>query len=378
MAVKEDSNRARMGVGSFYDFDKVNEQADNSQAQGRAGSDGVTGGQAESVTSGGTAGQAEDAGAQDRAAGIARQPYSGFTGSNYAELEDYIKGQMRDYKPETEEERKKRERYETRAKRLAAIADVLGTMHKTYAYQRGVQPMEVPGMTEKAQARFDKAKAERDRDRDRYLNYAIALGNLRDKDRDFRFSLEQARNQQNNWQVMHDDSRQDRKEDVDYRNGRANVDDTHWDKTFDYQKERDKVGDDRWDKNFRFQQQAHRDEVGLQWAAQAENARHNREGEGLQQRQLALSQDGKYTEFYTGSGMIKLPNSRLNEHNIGYVFSKTPTEGRPSGGYNMSTGQKTPVSPEEMMNWIGAHIDDKNVQKALRAIGGKEKRGRGY
>ena len=68
-------------------------------------------------------------------------PYVGiYTGSNYGDLEDFIRREMAGYKLESESERRARERRERRTRSLASVADVLGSMHRAYAHARGVQP----------------------------------------------------------------------------------------------------------------------------------------------------------------------------------------------------------------------------------------------
>lgn len=290
-------------------------------------------------------------------------PYAQFKGNNYEELEEFLRNQMKSVKVETPEEREKREKREKRTLFLARLAEGLGTFHTAFSHARGVKPMELPKMSAKAKERFEKAKAERDKDNDRLVNYAITLGKIKDADRDFNFRVTQAEQQQNNWQQTFDAGRQDRKEDVEFRDKKFESDNEHWQKGFDENVR-------QFDVTAKEHERHNRASEGLQGAAIAETRRHNRASEGLEAQRIKASQDGRYTEFYSGSGMVRIPNTRLNAHNISYVFSKTPAAGRPTGGYNVSTGQMTPVSADQMMNWIGSNIDDPNVQAALRAIGG--------
>lgn len=292
-------------------------------------------------------------------------PYAQFKGNNYAELENFLRSQMDAIKPETKEEREKREKREKRVGFLARLAEGLGTFHTAYSHARGVKAMDMPKMSAKAKELFEKAKAQRDKDNDRLVNYAIALGNIKDKDRDFNFRVTQAEQQQNNWQQQFDAGRKDRADDVAFRDKKFDSDNDHWQKGFDENKR-------QFDVTSKEHERHNRASEGLQAAGIAETRRHNKASEGLESQRIAASQDGKYTEFYTGNGMIRIPNTRLNQHNISYVFSRTPSAGRPTGGYNVSTGQTTPVSADQMMYWIGSNIDDPNVQSALRAIGGEQ------
>lgn len=280
----------------------------------------------------------------------ATSPYAQFKGNNYAELEEFLQNQMKTAKVETPEEREKREKREKRTMFLARLADGLGTFHTAFAHARGVKPMELPSMSAKARERFEKAKAERDKDNDRLVNYAITLGKIKDADRDFNFRVTQAEQQQSNWREQFDAGRKDRADDVAFRDKKFDTDNEHWQQTFD-------EGQRQFDVTAKEHERHNRASEGLQGAALAETRRHNK-----------ASEDGKYTEFYSGNGMVRVPNTRLNHHNISYVFSKTPSAGRPMPTTTYE-GTK-PVSADQMMDWIGSNIDDPNVQSALRAIGG--------
>lgn len=109
-----------------------------------------------------------------------------FHGDNYEEVENFLNGQIHDYKPETSEETEKRERSEKQLGFLARVADGLGTFHTAYSHARGVKPMDMPKMSAKATERYERAKAAREAEKDRYFNYAFKLGQIReneDKDR---------------------------------------------------------------------------------------------------------------------------------------------------------------------------------------------------
>ena len=89
---------------------------------------------------------------------------------------------MNAYKPESDEERRKRERREKRERWLSGVADVLGGMHRSYSYGRGVKPMELESASEKtASVSRSRRLRGREGERDRVMNYAIMLGNLKAK-----------------------------------------------------------------------------------------------------------------------------------------------------------------------------------------------------
>ncbi|MDD6592130.1 MAG: hypothetical protein PUE86_09030 [Prevotella sp.] len=115
---------------------------------------------------------------------IKSKPYTNpdetFHGTTIGDVEDFLKGRIEYYKSleESEEDRQKREKRERRYKNLAAIGDILGSFHKAYSHSRGVEAMELPSISEKAQERIDKARLEREKNADRLMNYVITLDKL--------------------------------------------------------------------------------------------------------------------------------------------------------------------------------------------------------
>ena len=196
-------------------------------------------------------------------------PYAQFKGNNYAELEEFLRGQMDAIKPETKEEREKREKREKRVGFLARLAEGLGTFHTAYSHARGIKAMDMPKMSAKAKELFEKAKAQRDKDNDRLVNYAIALGNIKDKDRDFNFRVTQAEQQQNNWQQQFDAGRQDRADDVAFRDKKFDTDNEHWQKSFTENQRQFNVTAEE-------NERSHRAQEGLQAKSLAETIRSNK------------------------------------------------------------------------------------------------------
>ena len=107
-------------------------------------------------------------------------PDETFHGTTIGDVEDFLRGRIEHYKSleESEEDRQKREKRERRYKNLAAIGDILGSFHKAYSHARGVEAMDLPSISEKAQERIDKARLEREKNADRLMNYVITLDNL--------------------------------------------------------------------------------------------------------------------------------------------------------------------------------------------------------
>lgn len=163
---------------------------ENTPAAQKSGGTGVTGNTGMPGTSG-TAGGTAAAGATVRAG---HQPYGQFNGSSYQELEEFLREQMKAVKPETEEERKKREKREKVNGIISGISDMgraLANLYFTSQYAPNAYQGET--MSDKYQARLDKAKAQRDKDLDRYYNYAMNLAKLKQGDQNFHFQQERAK-----------------------------------------------------------------------------------------------------------------------------------------------------------------------------------------
>ena len=190
-------------------------------------------------------------------------PYEGFKGSGYGDAIKWLEGRVAEYKPESDEERRKRERREKRARWLSGVADVLGGMHRAYSYGRGVKPMELTSASEKTRQRIEKAKAEREGERDRAMNYAIMLGNLKAKDKEFGLNVAKADVAQRNWREQMDVTRarygkadEQWQSEFDLKKSRYAKADEQFDKEFDFKKERAKVADEQWNKEYRLKKSA--------------------------------------------------------------------------------------------------------------------------
>ena len=350
--MEQDNNRFReFGGGAQYSMGN-NGGGNGGNGGGGAGNGGGAGkGGGGNDNGGGAAGAAGEG---------ARDPVAEFEGSSFGSGIDFLNDRIAEYSRESDEDREKRERRERQSMFLAGIADVLGNAHRAYSLRRGVKPMDLADVAAKARERIERARADRERENDRIMNYAVMLGNLKDKERDFNLKLAQAYLAQRNWREQFEASRSDRREDVAFR-----------DKDFDTRNEQRKT-------QFEERKRQHMASERLQAASLAEQRRQHMASEAIQNRQLALSEEGNFTQFYVpDGGLIKIRNNALNAHNIAYVFGKTPSAGRPTGTIRRN-GKVVPVTTDQMMEWIGENAGDRNVQQALRAIGGVKEKGRGY
>lgn len=267
------------------------------------------------------------------------------------------------YTPMTDEdiakERKKRKRDEL----FSAIGDGIMALSNLYFTTQGAPNMytgknTLSGATK---VRYDKLIKERDEKNMAYFN-----GLVKAKQADA-----EERHRERSWQrqLGLDQKEEDRyQEGIDYRDKRDKIADDRYKTTWEYQKERDRVADDQWSKEF--EEGKRRFNVSSN-----ETKRHNKAIEGIQLRQIKQSEDGKYSEFYIpGGGLIKVKNTALNDTNISYVYSRCPSQ------LNITdkTGQSISPTTSQMLQHIGENVNNPNVQAALRAIGGEEKKGQGY
>lgn len=88
------------------------------------------------------------------------------------------------YEPETDEDRKKRERRERSKKIVSAVSDGLQALSNLYFTSRGAPNMynhkEASQLTP-LQAQLEKARAERQANADRYLQYSLKIGDLQNE-----------------------------------------------------------------------------------------------------------------------------------------------------------------------------------------------------
>lgn len=84
------------------------------------------------------------------------------------------------YAPETDEQRKKRERREKSKKIIAAVTDGIGALSNlffTTQYAPNMYNHEKANTLTPLQKKLDEAKAQREKDADKYLNYSLQMGN---------------------------------------------------------------------------------------------------------------------------------------------------------------------------------------------------------
>ena len=262
---------------------------------------------------------------------------------------------MSPYKPPTEEELEKERKKEKREKIFAAIGDGISALSNLYFTTQGAPNAYDPknSLSAKAQERWEKLKKERD-ENGRYYTAAYMQAMKNDE--------EGARDDRNWKRQLERDKRQDM---VDDRTHQFRIDESgrqqgNWQAQFD-------EGKRQYDANKALQQQQ-----------LAEQRRHNKAAEGLQRDQMSMAREGQYTNMVLGDGSrVRIKTSDLTSHNIAYVFNKVPSVvagvSKPTPSRDPITQKTTPVSADEMLQFIGSYMasgGDANVFNAWKQIGG--------
>lgn len=96
-------------------------------------------------------------------------------------IQDWIEAEG--IRPETVEERKKRERTERSKRIIAAVSDGISALSNLYFTSQYAPDMynHEKGMTKAVGARLEQQKAEREKKRDQYMNFSLKLGDLQNQ-----------------------------------------------------------------------------------------------------------------------------------------------------------------------------------------------------
>lgn len=276
--------------------------------------------------------------------------------SNYAELETYLQQQMAENKPETDEQRKKRERKEKWEGIISGIGD-MGMALSNLFFTTQYAPNMYDGnqsLSAKTKERIEKAKAEREANKDKYMNFALQLGKARGDDQDRQFKREQAAQQQANWQATFDAGRADRAADEEYRQGRAAAQDAQWQATFDYNKDKDERNFNESVRQFNVSSSLQRQQIGIQ----------------AQRLQMERENNSQVYTLGEGKGMVTVPKAAINSHNFASIYQSLPQQYRTAKGDPIygtdALGNKTVLSygdpsAEAMAIAVGAYLGDQSV-----------------
>lgn len=295
-----------------------------------------------------------------------------FKGGGNDELRKYLERKIAEYKPLSDEDIARMRRRQRAEKIISGISDAVSSVANMVAVHNYSPNMYDGGnsLSAKAQARFDREKAERQAAEDRYYNMALQLRRLDDADREQGLKIWQTEQTLARQDRDYEAGRQDRKDDLDFRN-----------KDFDERVRQWKAGFDREDK-------WHKEE-GERWERQfKESVRQFNVTSSIERAKLGLEaqriahelKSGQMTfNLGPGEGNVTVSADKLNAANISRIFHALPVQvwtnvkGDPIVRDGYVVGHKDP-STEAMLTAIGSYCHmSEPTKKAIRQVAGLEK-----
>lgn len=299
-----------------------------------------------------------------------------YTASSYAELIPQLEKRMAEYKPLSEEELKKLRRRQKAEAIISGISDAAQAVSNlifTHHYAPNMyNPKE--GMSAKAKERFEKEKAQREADADKYLQYALTIGKMKDADKERGLQAWKTEQTLARQDRAYDAGRQDRADDVAFRNKDYDERLRQWQATFDRQGEWHEEEVKHWERQFK--------EGVRQFnvTSSLERQRINMEGQRLAQ---SLKQGQMTFNLGSGNGNVTLSVDKLNAQTVSRIFHTLPDNvrakvqgdpiiGKDDLGNTAVIGYKEP-STEAMLIAIGANVEGSpNTQNAIKQVAGLE------
>jgi hypothetical protein len=292
--------------------------------------------------------------------------------NNNDELIKLLEQRMNENKPLTEEELKKLRRKQKIEGIISGVADAaqsIANLYYTTQYAPNMYNAK-EGMSAKAKERFDKEKEKRDADNDRYFNYAMQIAKLKGEDADRGLQVWQTEQNLARQDRTFDASRQDRADDVAFRNKDYDERVRQWQAGFDRDEKWHQEEGERWEKQF--------NESVRQFNVSSANerARINMEGQRLAQE----LKNGQMTfNLGSGNGNVTLTNDKLNAQTVSRIYQtldpsiRAKVQGDPIVQNGLVVGYKPPTT-EAMLIAIGANVENSPAtQNAIKQVAGLEK-----
>lgn len=294
-----------------------------------------------------------------------------YTASSYAELIPQLEKRMAEYKPLSEEELKKLRRRQKIEGIISGISDAAQAVSNLWFTSQYAPNMYNPkeGMSAKAKERFDKEKAQREADADKYLQYALTIGKMKDADKERGLQAWKTEQTLARQDRAYDAGRQDRADDVAFRNKDYDERVRQWQANFDRQGEWHEEEGKRWERQFK--------ESVRQFNVQSslERQRINMEGQRLAQ---SLKQGQMTFNLGSGNGNVTLTMDKLNAQTVSRIYSTLPqsvrsqVQGDPIVQNGFVVGYKPPTT-EAMLIAIGANVESSPAtQNAIKQVAGLE------
>lgn len=294
-----------------------------------------------------------------------------YSASSYEELIPQLEKRMAEFKPLSEEELKKLRRKQKIEGIISGVSDAAQSVANlifTHHYAPNMyNPKE--GMSAKAKERFDKEKAQRDADADKYLQYALTIGKMKDADKQRGLQAWQTEQTLARQDRAFDAGRQDRADDVAFRNKDYDERVRQWQANFDRQGEWHEEEGQRWERQFK--------ESVRQFNVSAvnERARINMES----QRLAHSLKEGQMTfNLGSGNGNVTLTLDKLNAQTVSRIYHtlspevRDKVQGDPIVRDGFVVGYKQPTT-EAMLIAIGANVESSPAtQNAIKQVAGLE------
>lgn len=294
-----------------------------------------------------------------------------YSASSYEELIPQLEKRMAEFKPLSEEELKKLRRKQKIEGIISGVSDAAQSVANlifTHHYAPNMyNPKE--GMSAKAKERFDKEKAQRDADADKYLQYALTIGKMKDADKQRGLQAWQTEQTLARQDRAFDAGRQDRADDVAFRNKDYDERVRQWQANFDRQGEWHEEEGQRWERQFK--------ESVRQFNVSAANERARI---NMESQRLAHSlKEGQMTfNLGSGNGNVTLTLDKLNAQTVSRIYHTLSPEVRdklqrdPIVRDGFVVGYKQPTT-EAMLIAIGANVESSPAtQNAIKQVAGLE------
>ena len=294
-----------------------------------------------------------------------------YSASSYEELIPQLEKRMAEFKPLSEEELKKLRRKQKIEGIISGVSDAAQSVANlifTHHYAPNMyNPKE--GMSAKAKERFDKEKAQRDADADKYLQYALTIGKMKDADKQRGLQAWQTEQTLARQDRAFDAGRQDRADDVAFRNKDYDERVRQWQANFDRQGEWHEEEGQRWERQFK--------ESVRQFNVSAANERARI---NMESQRLAHSlKEGQMTfNLGSGNGNVTLTLDKLNAQTVSRIYHtlspevRDKVQGDPIVRDGSVVGYNQPTT-EAMLIAIGANVESSPAtQNAIKQVAGLE------
>lgn len=294
-----------------------------------------------------------------------------YTASSYAELIPQLEKRMAEYKPLSEEELKKLRRRQKIEGIISGISDaaqsVANLIYTTQYAPNMYNPKE--GMSAKAKERFDKEKAQREADADKYLQYALTIGKMKDADKERGLQAWKTEQTLARQDRAYDAGRQDRADDVAFRNKDYDERVRQWQANFDRQGEWHEEESQRWERQFK--ESIRQFNVTSSLERQRINISAQQLAQSMKQGQMTFN-------LGSGNGNVTLTLDKLNAQTVSRIYHTLPAsvrskvQGDPIVQNGFVVDYKPPTT-EAMLIAIGANVESSPAtQNAIKQVAGLE------